>query len=127
MKLSDEKREDLFALVQRLGEMEPGELKSHFKEDVLASLRLAAEQLRDGLVVERYLSERRFVEIVRELHETMRIWSGRLEQTLQSAGEASAGGDARRAIWILRGFAKFCPSAHYRSVAEEAASSYEKE
>jgi hypothetical protein len=77
--------------------------------------------------LERMLSEKRFVSIVRELYHTRKIWSDRLDETIASASHELGQGNRIQALWMLNGFIRFCPSPYYRELAESVVEEYEKE
>jgi len=127
MLFSDEKIAELFKLLDHLGELGSEELIGQFTSENIEALRLLSVILKEEMDLERMLSEKRFVNIIRELYETKMIWSGRLEQTLDNALEEYDGGNRVQALWILNGFIRFCPSPYYREIAEEVMEEYEEQ
>lgn len=125
MILSDTKTVELLKILDRLGELDAEELLSQFTSDNIEALRLISVILKEGMDVERMLSEKRFVKVVQELFETKRIWSDRLNVTLGSAAQEFEQGNRVQALWILNGFIRFCPSPYYREMAEEVMEQYE--
>ena len=125
MILSDTKTVELLKILDRLGELDDEELLSQFTSDNIEALRLISVILKEGMDVERMLSEKRFVKVVQELFETKRIWSDRLNVTLGSAAQEFEQGNRVQALWILNGFIRFCPSPYYREMAEEVMEQYE--
>jgi hypothetical protein len=121
---SSDRTHNIFELLDHLGELEPDELLEHFTEDNVSILKAAATMLKEGAELERYLSEKRFIEVVRELGELKKIWSAKLDQTLANASDAFNKDEKVRAIWILEGFTRFCPSPYYRDVAERVLEEY---
>ncbi len=126
MSFSDDRLHHLFELLDRLGELGGEELLGHFTEENVNALKTAAGLLKDGLELDRYLSETKFVQIVGELCELKRMWSGKLKETLENAGEAFERGEMVQAMWILDGFIRFCASPFYRSIAERVMERYEE-
>jgi len=127
MILSDTKTVELLKILDRLGELDDEELLSQFTSDNIEALRLISVILKEGMDVERMLSEKRFVKVVQELFETKRIWSDRLNVTLGSAAQEFEQGNRVQALWILNGFIRFCPSPYYREMAEEVMGEYEEQ
>ena len=127
MILSDTKTLELLKILDRLGELDDEELLSQFTSDNIEALRLISVILKEGMDVERMLSEKRFVKVVQELFETKRIWSDRLNVTLGSAAQEFEQGNRVQALWILNGFIRFCPSPYYREMAEEVMGEYEEQ
>jgi hypothetical protein len=127
MPLSDEKIAELFKVLDRLGELGEEELLVHFTSEKIEALRLVSGVLKEGMDLERMLSEKRFVYIVKELFETKRVWSVRLDETLTNAGQELDQGNRVQALWILNGFIRFCTSPYYREIAEEVLKKYENE
>ena len=127
MILSDTKTLELLKILDRLGELDDEELLSQFTSDNIEALRLISVILKEGMDVERMLSEKRFVKVVQELFETKRIWSDRLNVTLGSAAQEFEQGNRVQALWILNGFIRFCPSPYYRGMAEEVMEEYENQ
>ena len=126
MTLTDEKIMELFNTLDHLGELEDEELLGQFTSENIESLRLISTILKEGMELERMLSEKRFAIVVQELFETKRIWSDRLNVTLGSAAQEFEQGNRVQALWILNGFIRFCPSPYYREMAEEVMEEYEK-
>ena len=126
MTLTDEKIMELFNTLDHLGELEDEELLGQFTSENIESLRLISTILKEGMELERMLSEKRFAIVVQELFETKRIWSDRLNVTLGSAAQEFEQGNRVQALWILNGFIRFCPSPYYREMAEEVMGEYEK-
>jgi hypothetical protein len=107
--------------------MEDEDLLMHFTSDNIYALRELSELLREDIELERAVSEKRFVSVVRDLSETRRIWSERLDETLASAAEEFDRGNSVQALWILNGYIRFCPSPYYKEMAEGVMGNYEKE
>lgn len=122
---SDDKIAQLFQFLDQLNVLEEEDLLMHFTNDNIFSLRALSEILREDIKLERAISEKRFVSVVRELSETRRIWSERLDETLASAAGELDRGNIIQALWILNGYIRFCPSPHYRSLAEAVMGEYE--
>ncbi len=120
----DDRSHHLFELLERLGQLEGEELLGHFTEENVNALKATAGLLKEELELDRYLSEKRFVQIVGELYELKRMWSGKLKETLVNAGEAFERGEMVQAMWILDGFIRFCSSHYYRSIAEKVMERY---
>ncbi len=127
MELPDARIMELFNLLDHLADLEVEELLGHFTTDNIESLRLISGVLKEGMYLERVLSEKRFVNVVQELHEMKRIWSERLGKTLTSADREFDQGNRVQAVWILNGFIRFCPSPYYREIAEGVMGKYEKQ
>ncbi len=127
MPFNGKKIKELTELLDYLGELHEEELLAHFTSENIEALRLLADIFKDGVEIERVLSEKRFISVIRELHETRRIWSGRLEETLASALLEFERGNNIQALWILNGFIRFCPSPYYREIAEAVMGEYEQE
>ncbi|MGD8353394.1 MAG: hypothetical protein PVJ01_04435, partial [Pseudomonadota bacterium] len=87
MSLPEEKVAQLFQFLDQLSVMEDEDLLMHFTSDNIYALRELSELLREDIELERAVSEKRFVSVVRDLSETRRIWSERLDETLASAAE----------------------------------------
>ncbi len=119
MSLKSSERERLFSLLDRLGKMEREDLLKEFTEDILGEVRVLARELNEELVLERVISENRFVEVIGDLAETNRIWARRYNETVNLAGKAAAEGKTDQARWILDGFLRFCPSPGYRWLVEK--------
>lgn len=126
MILPDEKIVEFLKILDRLGELDDVELLSQFTSDNIEALRLISVFLKEGMDVERMLSEKRFVKVVQELFETKRIWSDRLNVTLGRAAQEFEQGNRVQALWVLNGFIRFCPSPYYREMAQEVMGEYEK-
>lgn len=126
MILPEEKIAELFEFLDRLGELGPDELLVHFTSGNIEALRLLSGLLKAGMDLERILSEKRFINIVKELFETKKIWSERLLETLALAARENDQGNRIQALWILNGFIRFCPSPYYRELAEKVKGEYEK-
>ena len=126
MHLPDEKTAELFGLLGRLGEFETEELLGHFTSDNIKAIRQVSWVLKEGMNLERVLSENRFVQVVQELYETKLIWAERLEVTLTSAASEMGQGNRVQALWILNGFIRFCPSPYFREIAEKVMEEYEE-
>lgn len=122
----DSRVEDLFRLLDRLGPIPDEDLKVHFTGDNIESLRVLAHLLREGMDLERVLSEKRFVGVIRDLFQTKRIWSGKLNETLERASREFDQGNRIQALWIINGFVRFCPSPYFRKVAEDIMEEYEE-
>jgi hypothetical protein len=114
----------IFDLLDRLGNLDPEELVGHFTEENVNTLKMSAPLLKEGMELERYLSEKRFVEIVNELCDLKKIWSVKLDETLSNAGEAYDRDEKVQAMWILEGFIRFCPSPYYSDIAERVLEGY---
>lgn len=127
MELPDAKIAELFNLLDHLADLEVEELLGHFTTDNIESLRLISGVLKEGIYLERILSEKRFVNVVQELYEMKKIWSDRLDKTLTSAAREFDQGNLVQALWILNGFIRFCPSPYYRDIAEGVIGKYEKQ
>ena len=127
MPLTDDKTVEIFSLLDRLGELEPGEMLSHFTSENIEMLRLASVMLKDGIDFEKILSQKRFVKVVQELYEAKKIWSSKLDETLAKVTEEIGFGNRVQALWILNGFIRFCPSPYYREIAEEVMGEYESQ
>ena len=127
MSLTDEKIIELFKLLDSLGELDGEELLGQFTSDNIYALGLMAGLLKEEMELERMLSEKRFICVVRGLSETRRIWSERLDETLSSAVEEFEKGNSVQALWILNGYIRFCPSPYYRAMAEEVMEEYENQ
>ena len=54
----------LFSLLDRLGGLGPEDLLKEFTEETVREVRILAEELDEKLVLERVLSEKRFIEVV---------------------------------------------------------------
>jgi hypothetical protein len=126
MSINSRKPKGLPELLDYLGELPEEELLAHFTSENIEALRLLADIFKEGMELERVLSEKRFVTSVRELHETKRIWSRRLEETLENAAREYDLGNCIQALWILNGFIRFCPSPHFRELAGEVLAEYEE-
>jgi len=126
MHLPDEKTAELFQILDSLGELESEELLIHFTSDNIEAIRLVSRVLKEGMDLERMVSENRFVKVVHELYETRKIWAERLEVTLTSAASEVDQGSRVQALWILNGFIRFCPSPYFREIAEEVMGEYEE-
>ena len=85
MSLKSSERERLFSLLDRLGKMEREDLLKEFTEDILGEVRVLARELNEELVLERVISENRFVEVIGDLAETNRIWARRYNDEYRSA------------------------------------------
>ena len=127
MLLTDEKIVELFQLLDRLGKLEAEELLGHFTSENIEALRLVSGALKEGMGLERMLSEKRFVLVIKELFETKNIWSERLDETMSSASREFDQGNRVQALWILNGFIRFCPSPYYREIAAEVMEEYEEQ
>jgi len=127
MNLTDEKIVELFKLLDRLGELETVELMGHFTSENIEALRIVSEVLKEGMDLERMMSEKRFVRVVHELFEMKRIWAGRLVETLTGAAQEFDQGNRVQAMWILNGFIRFCPSPYYRDIVVEVMEEYEEQ
>jgi hypothetical protein len=127
MSLPEEKVAQLFQFLDQLSVMEDEDLLMHFTSDNIYALRELSELLREDIELERAVSEKRFVSVVRDLSETRRIWSERLDETLASAAEEFDRGNSVQALWILNGYIRFCPSPYYKEMAEGVMGNYEKE
>jgi hypothetical protein len=127
MPLPDEKIVELFKLLDRLGELEAEELMGHFTSENIEALRLISKVLKEGMDLERMMSEKRFVRVVHELFEMKRIWAGRLDETLSGAAQEFDQGNHVQAMWILNGFIRFCPSPYYRDIAAEVMEEYDEQ
>lgn len=127
MTLSDEKITGLFEFLDRLAGLDPEDLPGHFTSANIETLRLACGVLKQGLELERILSERRFIGLVKELSETKEIWSERLQETLDLAAGEHGQGNLVQALWILNGFIRFCPSPYFIGKAQEVMREYEEE
>jgi len=127
MILTDEKIMELFKLLDHLGELEPEELLGQFTSENILALRLVSGVLKEGMDLDRMLSEKRFINVVQELFETKRIWSERLDETLIIATQEFDQGNRVQALWILNGFIRFCPSPYYRDIAEDVLGEYEEQ
>ena len=127
MGLNSSKRERLFSLLDRLDDMEPEDLLKEFTEEILGEVRILAGELNEELVLERVISENRFLEIIGDLAETNRIWARRYEETVNLAGKAVGEGKTEQACWLLDGFLRFCPSPYYREMAEKNFDEVQKE
>ena len=125
MSLPDEKIVELFKFLDRLGELEAEELMGHFTSENIEALRLLSGVLKEGMDLERMMSEKRFVRVVHELFEMKRIWAGRLGETLTGASQEFDQGNCIQAMWILNGFIRFCPSPYYRDIVVEVMEEYE--
>ena len=125
--MTDEHTQNLFILLDHLGELDPDDLLDHFTEENTTVLKAAAELLKEDMVLDRYLSEKMFVQIVSELVALKAMWSEKLETTLHNADEAFENDEKVRAMWILDGFIRFCPSPYYREIAEEMLDGYGEE
>jgi hypothetical protein len=117
----------IFDLLYHLGNLDPEELLGHFTEENVNTLKMSAPLLKEGMELERYLSEKRFVEVVNELNELRKIWSSKLDETLGNASEAFERDDKVQALWILDGFIRFCPSPYYRDIAERVLEGYSED
>ena len=126
MHLPDKKIAELFGLLDRLGELESEELLGHFTSDNIDAIRLVSWVLKEGMELERVLSENRFVKVVQELYETREIWTDRLKVTLTNASSEFDQGNRVQALWTLNGFIRFCPSPYFREIAEEVMEEYEE-
>ena len=118
MILPETERERVFELLDRFGEMSVDELHEHFTDQNVASLRLLADELNENMMMERVLSEIRFVEVVRELVEIKSVWTTRLAEVQDHVKHAMEKGRREQAVWLLKGFIRFCPSPYYRKAAE---------
>ena len=127
MSLPDEKIVELFKLLDRLGELEAEELMGHFTSENIEALRLVSGVLKEGMDLERMMSEKRFVRVVHELFEMKRIWAGKLGETLTGGAQEFDQGNRVQAMWILNGFIQFCPSPYYRDIAVEVMEEYEEQ
>jgi hypothetical protein len=127
MLFPDEKMVELFNLLDHLAALEIEELLGHFTGDNIEALRLISGVLKEGMYLERVLSEKRFVNVVQELRETKKIWSERLDETLNNAAREYHQGNHVQALWILNGFVRFCPSPYYRVIAEGVIGEYEEQ
>lgn len=116
----------LLLWLDQLSALNDDELLGYFTSERIKSLRFLSGVLKEGMEFETILSEKRFLSVIRELSETRKIWSGRLEETLSSAAEEFDRGNSVQALWILNGFIRFCPSPYYRSLAEGVMGEYEK-
>ena len=125
MPLPEEKIAELFEFLDRLGQLEPDELLAQFTSGNIEALRLASGLLKEGMDLERILSEKRFINVVKELFETRKIWSERFMETLARATWENDQGNRNQTLWILDGFIRFCPSPYYRELAEEVMREYE--
>ena len=125
--MTDEHTQNLFILLDHLGELDPDDLLDHFTEENTTVLKAAAELLKEDMVLDRYLSEKVFVQVFGELVALKAMWSEKLETTLHNADEAFENGEKVRAIWILDGFIRFCPSPYYREIAQELLDEYGEE
>ncbi len=127
MLLPDTKVVELFNLLDHLGEFEAEELLGHFTGENIEALRLISGLLREGVDIERMLSEKQFIKLVRELSEVRSIWSERLEEILTNASREFHQGNRVQALWVLNGFIRFCPSPYYRDIAVERMWEYEEQ
>ena len=127
MFLPDDKIVELFKFLDNLGELEIEDLLGQFTSENIETLRLVSGVLREGMNLERVLSEKRFVNVVQELYEMKKIWSERLGETLASAAQESKNDNHVQALWILNGFVRFCPSPYYRDIAEGVMREYEEQ
>ena len=125
--MTDDRTHNLFILLDHLGELDPDDLLDHFTEENTTVLKAAAELLKEDMVLDRYLSEKVFVQVVGELVALKTMWSEKLETTLHNADEAFENDEKVRAIWILDGFIRFCPSPYYREIAQELLDEYGEE
>ena len=123
----DDRSHHLFELLERLGQLEGEELLGHFTEENVNALKATAGLLKEELELDRYLSETKFVQMVGELCELKRMWSGKLKETLENAGEVFERGEMVQAMWILNGFIRFCPAPHYRGIAERVLERYSED
>jgi hypothetical protein len=122
--MTSDRTQNIFELLDLLGELGPDDLMEHFTEENMDTLKLVAPLLKEGMELERYLSEKRFVEIVNELCDLKKIWSVKLDETLSNAGEAYDRDEKVQAMWILEGFIRFCPSPYYSDIAERVLEGY---
>ncbi|MDT8396268.1 MAG: hypothetical protein RRA32_07485 [bacterium] len=120
----DERTRHLFDLLDRLGELGAEELLGYFTEENVNALTSITGLLKDRLEVDRYLTRKLFVQIVGELYDLKWMWSRKLGETLNNAGDAYVKGEKVQAMWILDGFIRFCSSPHYRSIAEKVLERY---
>jgi len=104
--------------LDRLGAMSEAELMENYTNETISSIRMIASELNENLDLEHILSERRFIEVVRDLAEIKAIWAQRLEETVKLAEKAVEGGKEMQAHWILDGFIRFCPSPYFRGIVE---------
>lgn len=125
MLISEEKTKELLLLLDRLGSLETRELLAHFTSENIESLRVISALLKDESRFERVLSENRFVDVVRELYETKKIWEAKLKESLSSSAGEFEKGNHIQALWIINGFIRFCPSPYFRNLAEETMGKYE--
>jgi len=108
---------NLFLILDRLDCMDSKDLLDEFTDKTIAALRVVGGELNEKLILERVLSENRFVEVVRELVETRRIWSRHFDETVNLARKAAREGKVDQARWIIDGFLRFCPSPYFRGLA----------
>jgi hypothetical protein len=125
--LSDEKIVELLKILDSLGELDAEELLGQFTGETIEVLRLVSGVLKEGMDLERVLSEKQFINVVKELYETKRIWSERLNETLGNAAQELDRGNGVQALWILNGFIRFCPSPYYRDMAGEVMGEYDEQ
>jgi hypothetical protein len=125
--MTSDRTQNIFELLDLLGELGPDDLLEHFTEENMDTLKLVAPLLKEGMELERYLSEKKFVEIVNELNDIRKIWSSKLDETLGNASEAFEKDEKVQALWILEGFIRFCPSPYYSDIAERVLEGYEED
>jgi hypothetical protein len=113
------KTERIFELLDRLGELDDAQLMDHFTDDTVSNLRLLAVQLNENMRLEKVLSEKRYIEVVRQLVGMRKIWSGKLDEVQGYVEQAMGKGGKDQALWLLNGYIRFCPSPYFRAEAEK--------